>query len=120
LIGIQIAGREDGASPFILDQIDCAGSIRFAWGLRQKAEFAAVEDVIAKPELEPHVVVRRRVSERSCQSVVAAGDVKFSRVSAAGCIDLTNLKLDGGSVLLNDACIGTDLFARRSWLRGND
>lgn len=121
LAGIQVSGRRDGVASLLLNQIDCADSIGLAWGLRQKVEFAQIEKWLDQTsELRRHLVVRRQVSERNCRSMVETGDVEFKRVSTGGYIDLTNLKLGHGSVMLNDTRIGTDLFARRSWLRGKD
>jgi hypothetical protein len=136
LAGILVRGHRNDLAAVLIEHVESRGDIRFYWGLRERTMFANARavaheqlkaqarrraaandpDAAAMPT-EPGV--QREASARTCSATVV-GSIEMRRIITGGHIDLTNLKVVGGSVRLNDARIGTDLFARRSWLRGKD
>ncbi len=132
LAGIRVRGRNDGMAAVLIEHVESHGDIRFYWGLRERTMFANAQAAAqahldarhrraaganTAPGPAPRPEVQREISARTCAAAVG-GSIEMRRIITGGHIDLTNVKVAAGSVRLNDARIGTDLFARRSWLRG--
>src|SRR5690606_33175180 len=114
LAGIQVRGAAGQPTALLIEHVESRGDIRFYWETREATMFSRVRAAFpGEPRWQ-----RGEASPRTCSATVR-GDVEMRRIITGGHIDLTNLKVIGGSVRLNDARIGTDLFARRSWLRGS-
>lgn len=136
LAGVRVGATAGQAGGVLVEHVESRGDVRFYWGPREDRVFGrawneahthagkharpaapGAGDAAPAPR-RPDAPGWQRVASAQACSAWVRGDVEMRRIVTDGCVDLTNLKVAGGGVRLNDACIGTDLFARRSWLRG--
>lgn len=136
LAGVQIGGAAGQIGGVLVEHVESRGDVRFYWGPREQGVFgralnearahvvqrtggvaASGDGAAPAPHQPDRLTWQREASPQTCSARVR-GDVEMRRIVTDGCVDLTNMKVIGGGVRLNDARIGTDLFARRSWLRG--
>lgn len=117
LTGARIGDAGKPVGGVLVEHVELQGDIRFCWGRGHDFTSAQADARAAEAHFDV-IRWRRDVSARTC-SVFVRGDIEMRCVVIAGSLDLTNLKV-GGAVRLNDARIGTDLFARGSWLRGQE
>lgn len=122
LAGISVKALAGRPRPILFDHVRVLGDIRFYWGEGEDIRFRDQETVAAAEAQRlslPEPKWRREASKKTCSATIAGG-IEMRKIATEGHVDLTNVKITDkrGRVRLNDARIGTDLFARSSWLRG--
>ncbi len=129
LSGIKVARRTEGISSLYLRNIRCSGSIHFHWGKGELNEFNEIldgrlasfrSDEEARGRFKATCLNKLESFKQSFHAEIKDGDLEMQHVAIGGSLDLTNLQVPNGDILLNDVKVGTDLYALRSLLRGNE
>lgn len=116
---IGLAGVRVGEG-VLIEHVESRGDVRFySPHHRLQPAFDELKKEAVKHIKDHALDCQLNALSTTCSASVC-GDVEMRCLVTGGHIDLTNLEVIGGSVRLNDARIGTDLFARRSWMRGID
>ena len=122
LVGVQIGVASGQTGGVLIEDVESRGDVNFYCGQREDSVFTR-EEARVRDHINQRPGSKSSFHDQASPRTSAArvrGNVEMRRLVTGGRVDLTNLKVVDGAVLLKDARIGTDLFARRSTLRGWD